>query len=153
MANDTMSRHSASDNVAERRNAVISTMISSLRRGEHREYFVGLFGYYIEGAFYSASGPTLDITATQEIRQTDVGFACIAMFRPNLLEPSIVEANGISEINVGGQMKDVVLVRLEVMLDDVWAVSEFIDGIQHDLFLDAEKVKSRLEEIFSSRRH
>jgi hypothetical protein len=35
-------------------------------------------------------------------------------------------------------------VRLEVKLIDIWAVSEFIKGEQHDLFLDPETVKSRL---------
>jgi hypothetical protein len=38
-----------SENVAEKRAAVISTMICSLRRGEDRQYFVGLVRYYVEG--------------------------------------------------------------------------------------------------------
>ncbi len=36
------------------------------------------------------------------------------------------------------------MLRLEVKLADIWAVVEFVDGEQRDLFLDAETVKSRL---------
>ena len=36
------------------------------------------------------------------------------MFPPNRLLPNIVEANGTTKINVGGQIKEMVLVELEV---------------------------------------
>jgi hypothetical protein len=57
-------------------------MISSLRSGEDRKHYVGLMGYYIEGIPYSASGLSVDLTATPDICQTDDGFACTAMFPP-----------------------------------------------------------------------
>ncbi len=82
------------DMVATKREAVISSMISSLRSGENRKYYVGLVWYYID--------------------------------------------------TVGGQVREVVRVRLEVMIHDVWSVAEFIDGQQHDLFLDSETLKARL---------
>jgi hypothetical protein len=144
---EKMSPHETSENIAEKRAAVISTMISSLRRGEDRQYFVGLVGYYIEGIQYSASGLSMNLTAAQDIRETSAGFACTAIFPPNLLEPSTVKANGIVKINVGGQITDAVRVRLEVMLDDIWSVAEFVDGTQHDLFFDLETFNSRLAEF------
>jgi hypothetical protein len=119
-------------------------MISNLRRGEDRKYYVGLVGYYIEGTPYSASGLSVDRTATQDICRTNVGFSCTATFAPNLLHPNTVKANGIAKINLGGEVKDAVRVRLEVALDDVWSIAEFIDGTQHNLFVDAETLKSRL---------
>ena len=144
-----MAPHETSKNISKTREAVISTMISSLRRGEDRQYFVGLVGYYIEGIPYYASGLSMDLTAAQDICKTDAGFACTAMFPPNLLEPSTVKANGIVKINVGGQITDAVRVRLEVMLDDIWSVTEFIDGTQHDLLSDLETFNSRLAEFLA----
>ena len=136
---------STKEDVAAKRAAAISSMVSSLRNGEDRAYFVGLVGYYIEGIPYSSSGLSVDLSATQNIRETDVGFSCAAMFAPNLLEPSTVKANGITKIEVGGQIKDIVVVELEVMLQDIWSIAEFIDGEQHDLFVDSATLKSRLE--------
>jgi len=139
-----MTSRPTSENVAKKRAAVINAMISSLRRGEDRQYFVGLVGYYIEGIPYSASGLSMDLAAAQDICHTSGGYACTAMFPPKLLEPSTVKANGIVKINVGGQTIDAVRVRLEVMLDDIWSVAEFIDGRQHDLFFDLDTANSRL---------
>jgi hypothetical protein len=133
-----------SENVVEKRADVVSTMVCSLRRGEHRQYFVGLVRYYIEGVPVLASGLTMNLTSARDICNTGSGYNCTAMFPPNLLEPSTVSANGIVKINVGGQIKDLVRVRLEVMLDDIWSVTEFIDGTRHDLFFDPDTVKSRL---------
>ncbi len=76
---------------------------------------------------------------------TDIGFACTAMFAPNMLDPEIVKKNGAATINFGGALKEVIRVRLEVVFDDVWSVAEFIDGIQHDLFFDSETLKLGFE--------
>ena len=57
--------------------------------------------------------------------------------------------NGILQKHFGGQVIDLVLVRLEVKLIDIWRVAEFIEGQQYDLFLDPETVKSRLTSFFS----
>ncbi len=130
--------------VATKREAVISSMISSLRSGENRKYYVGLVGYYIEGVRYSATGLSVDLTATTDICRTDAGFACTALFPPEMIQPETVKADGIEKITVGGQVREVVRVRLEVMIHDVWSVAEFIDGQQHDLFLDSETLKARL---------
>jgi hypothetical protein len=135
---------SANEIVAAKRAAVISSMISSLRRGEDRKYYVGLVGYYIEGIPYSASGLSVDLTATPDICPTDGGFTCTAMFPPEMIQPETVKAIGIEKIDVGGQIRDVVRVRLEVMMHDIWSVAEFIDGQQHDLLLDSETLESRL---------
>ncbi|HXL09438.1 MAG TPA: hypothetical protein VN966_04390 [Candidatus Bathyarchaeia archaeon] len=132
------------DMVATKREAVISSMISSLRSGENRKYYVGLVGYYIEGVRYSATGLSVDLTATTDICRTDAGFACTALFPPEMIQPETVKADGIEKITVGGQVREVVRVRLEVMIHDVWSVAEFIDGQQHDLFLDSETLKARL---------
>jgi len=126
-------------------------MISSLRNGEERQYYVGLTGYYIEGTFYSASGLSVDSSATPNIAETDCGFMCTARFPPHLLSPRIVKENGISTIEVNGTSVDLVRVQLEVMLNDVWAVSEFIEGEQHDLFVDPEALDSGLKDIGASR--
>jgi len=86
-----------------------------------------------------------------DIDLTDESFTCTAFF--------------------GGQVIDLVPVRLEVKLIevllndpvglddarvkqvrlDIWAVSEFIKGEQHDLFLDPETVKSRLAAFLPER--
>jgi len=84
-----------SETVAAKRAAVISSMISSLRSGEDRKYYVGLVGCYIEGVLYSADGLSVDLTATPDICQTGGGFACTAMFPPEIIEPDTVKANGI----------------------------------------------------------
>src|SRR5260370_37012383 len=147
-----MTLYAANETVAAKRAAAISAMISSLRSGEDRKYYVGLVGYYIEGIPYSADGLTVDLTATPDICQTDGGFACTAMFPPEIIEPDTVKANGIEKIAVGGHIYELVRVRLEVMIHDIWSVAEFIDGQQHLLLLDPETVSSRLG-IFSNKSH
>jgi len=41
--------------------------------------------------------------------------------------------------------------RVKQVRLDIWAVSEFIKGEQHDLFLDPETVKSRLAAFLPER--
>jgi len=117
-------------------------MISSLHNGEDRRYHVGVTGYYIEGEFYSASGLSVDRSATPDIVETDGTFACMAMFPPGALSPGTVEKNGIYTIDEDGKTVELVRVKLEVILEDVWSVAEFIDGTQHILFLDPEVLES-----------
>jgi hypothetical protein len=139
-----MTPYAGNENVAVKKAAVISSMISSLRGGEDRKYYVGVAGYYIEGIPYSASGLSVDLTATPDICETDGGFACTAMFPPEMIQPDTVKANGIERITAGGQIREAVRVRLEVMMHDIWSVAEFIDGKQHDLLLDSETLALRL---------
>jgi len=61
-----------------------------------------------------------------------------------MIEPDTVKANGIEKIPVGGHIYELVRVRLEVMIHDIWSVAEFIDEQQHDLLLDPETLSSRL---------
>jgi hypothetical protein len=129
--------------VAGKRVAVIDKMVSSLRGGEDRQYFVGLVGYYIEGIPYPASGLSVDLGATQDIQRTADGFACIAMFPPHLLEPGTVKANATIKMNVAGHIREIVRVRLEAKLEDIWSITELVDGRQHTLFLDPETLKKR----------
>ena len=103
-----MTCSSTTKGVAGKRAAIIDKMISSLRRGGDRRYFVGLVGYYIEGVPYSASGLSVDSGATHDIRRTKDGFTCTAMFPPELVEPDTVKANGTIKIEAGGQIKEVV---------------------------------------------
>lgn len=133
------------EDLAAKRASVIDAMISSISNHEDRHYFVGLVGYYIEGTRYSASGLSVDLFATPDICRTDAGFACSAMFPPEMLEPRTVKAKGITKVDLNGQVREAVCVRLEVMIDDVWSVAEFIDGRQRDLFLDSEALKSGLD--------
>src|SRR5262249_11197079 len=127
-------------------------MISSLRNGEDRGYYVGVTGYYIEGEFYSATGLSVDRSATPDIVETDGGFTCTAMFPPGVLSPGTVEKNGIHTIDVRGKTVELVRVKLEVMLEDIWSVAEFIDGMQHNLFLDPEVLESGSRQ-FSTHQH
>ena len=136
---------------AEKRLSTVKTMISSLRKGEERQYHLGLTGYYIEGSFYSASGLSVDSSSTPNIAETDCGFICTAMFPPHLLSPSTVKEKGISTIEGNGTSVDLVRVQLEVMLKDVWAVAEFIKGVQHDLFVDSAALHSGLKDLRASR--
>lgn len=147
-----MAPQAAYEDAAAKRASVISAMIASLRNGEDRRYYVSLVGYYIEGHCYSADGLSVDLTATPNICRTDAGFACTAMFPPEMLLPGTVETNGLTKITVRGETRDVERVRLEVMLDDIWLVAELIDGRQHELFRDPDALKSGLKG-FSSKPH
>ena len=133
--------------VAAKRRAVIRAMVASLKHGEPREYSVGLVGYYIEDLPYSASSLSVSAHATPNLDLTLTSFVCTAYFPPNTLDPSSVKANGIIQRRSGRKLVSVVPVRLEVKLADIWAVAEFVKGEQHDLFLDAETVKSRLSSV------
>jgi hypothetical protein len=66
------------------------------------------------------------------------------MFPPELLDPSTVAANGITKVAVRGELHDIVHVRLDVIIEDVWGVAEFVDGKQCDLFLDPETLRAAL---------
>ena len=142
-------RTSAED-LATKRTSVIDEMISSISNLEDRHYFVGLVAYYIEGTRYSATGLSVDVSTTPDICRTEIGFACSAMFSPEMLEPRVVAANGTTKVNLDGTIREAVRVKLEVMMDDVWSVAEFIDGRQHSLFIDPQSLKSGLAQSWST---
>src|SRR6516164_2855112 len=97
-----------SSDAAAKRASVIKAMISSLRNGEDRHYYVGLTGCYIDGISYSASGLSVDPTATPDIEQTDAGFMCTAMFPPDMLSPGTAKAGSTIKTDVGGKIVEVV---------------------------------------------
>ena len=146
-----MTSPASRDEVTAKRTAVIGAIVSSLKRSEPRECHVGLVGYYIEGIPYSATGLSVGPTQTLDIDPTGEGFVCTTFFQPHMLDPSTVKAKGIVQKGSGEQVVDLVPVRLEVKLADVWAVAEFIKGEQHDLFLDPETAASRLAAFLPER--
>jgi len=120
------------------------------QQGLHREYHIGVVGYYIEGIPYAATGVSVNQRTPPDLDLTSESLRLTAFFRPQELDLGIVLANGIIQHYVGDQALDVVPVRLEVKLDDIWAVAEFVGGKQHDLFLDPETVKTRLHSFLSA---
>ena len=140
---------SNSNEIAAKRSLVIGRMISSIKKGEYRDYFVGLVGYFIEDIPYSASGLTVDASATVDMVQTPDGFTCTAFFPPEALQPSTVKKNGLIQKLLAGQMKNTVKVRLEVKSHDIWSITEHIDQVQHELFIDPETLGSRKMAFFN----
>lgn len=108
--------------------------LTCLNRPQNRRFFVGLTRYTIEGFPYWASGLTLDRVGTPEINITDEGFSCTAFFPPHLLKAEIVKQNGLGTLEFRGKSLTVVRVRVNVKATDIFLVSEFIDGEQHDLY-------------------
>ena len=67
-------------------------------------------------------------------------FECDAFLPPHVLVPTTVESRGVLVLENG---TEAVPVRLEVKRRDIWAVAEFVNGVQRDLFLDAEVLATR----------
>jgi hypothetical protein len=125
------------------RDEALKGMIAKLNQGEERDYFVGLAGYFIEGIPYSASGLTVDSTATADIHLTKEGFSCTAFFPPNILQASTVHKNGIIKKEFLGKVVEIVKVRLDVRAEDICAISESVGGTQVPLYSDPEILFSR----------
>ena len=130
------------NNVTER-DAALKAMVARLNEGEERDYFVGLVGYFIEGIPYSASGLTVDSTATPDIHLTEEGFSCTAFFPPNMLQPSTVQKNGIIKKEFLGKVVETVKVQIEVRAEDTYSISEHVGGTQVSLYSDPETMFSR----------
>jgi hypothetical protein len=111
------------EEVDARRQAVIRGIVSSVQRGESREYHVGVVGYYIDGVPHSATGLSVNQHTPPDINLTEESFTCTAFFQPQQLDASLVLANGIIQKHFGGQVIELVPVRLEVKLIDIWAVA------------------------------
>jgi hypothetical protein len=141
-------RNSPEDRSAKRA-SVIDSMILSISKHEDRHYFVGLVGYYIEGIRYSASGLSVDLSTTPDICRTDAGFACSATFPADIIEPKTAKVKATKNNSLGGPVQDIVRVRLEVIMDDIWSVAEFIDGRQCDLFIDPEALRAGMDRSWS----
>jgi hypothetical protein len=130
-------------NDASDRDAALKGMISKLNQGEERDYFLGLVGYFIEGIPYSASGLTVDSTATPDIHLTEEGFSCTAFFPPNRLQPSTVQEKGILKKEFLGNVVETVKVQLEVHAEDIYSIFENVGGTQVSLYMDPETIRSR----------
>ena len=122
------------------RDAAVDLVLSALVHPGSRRFHVAVVGYYIEGSPYLADAVIVGHRATPNLIATDEGFSCDAFFPPALLEDSIVDTNGVFRSPAGDE---VVPVRLEVKREDIWAISEFVHGVQQTLFLDAEVIVTR----------
>jgi hypothetical protein len=118
----------------------ISLVVTAVAQGEPRHFYVGIVGYYIEGRPYSADGLTVGPDSTPNLVATTDGFTCDTYFPPVHLEASIVQTNGVFTSTSG---IDLVRVSVEVKHRDIWAVAEFVNGEQHDLFLDPGTLTTR----------
>jgi hypothetical protein len=125
------------------RDEALKGMIVKLNLGQERDYFVGLVGYFIEGIPYSASGLTVDSTATPDIHLTEEGFSCTAFFPPNILQASTVQKNGIIKKEFLGKVVETVKVRLDVRAEDIYAINEFVGGTEVTLYSDPRIMLSR----------
>lgn len=130
--------------VADKRLVILRALVASVQQGLHREYYIAVVGYYIESIPYAATGVSVNQHTPPDIDLTPESLRLTAFFRPDELDPAIVRANGIIQQHVGNQALDLVPVRLEVKLDDIWTVAEFVRGEQRDLFRDTEILKTRL---------
>jgi hypothetical protein len=122
------------------RDEALDVLLTALGHGEPRQFHVGVVGYYIEGQPYSADGLAVGRETTPNLVVTDDGFVCDAFFPPTSLEDAIVEANGVARSEGG---VDLVRVTLEVKRRDIWAIAEFVNGLQEDLFLDPDTLTAR----------
>jgi hypothetical protein len=130
-------------NDSAERGEALKVMIAKLNQGEALDYFVGLVGYFIEGIPYSATGLTVDSTATPDIHLTEEGFSCTAFFPPNILQPSTVQKNGIIKKELLGKAVETVKVRLDVRDEHIYAINEVFGETQVTLYSDPEIMSSR----------
>jgi tetratricopeptide (TPR) repeat protein len=125
------------------RNRVIRAMVANIRRGDPREYFVGLVGYFIEGYPYPASGLGVDSYSTPDIHVTEDGFACTGIFAARMLQPATTKGRQIIKRDVNGVPTDMVAVNVEIKFDDIYLIGGFWDREQHELLSDRETMASR----------
>jgi hypothetical protein len=127
-----------------KRRTVVGAMVSSVQHGEPREYLVSLVGYYVEGVPHSATGLSVNQHTPPDIELPDES----SRARPSSNLTHLTQASSwrmaSSRSTSGGQVIDLVPVRLEVKLIDIWGIAEFIEGRQHELFCDPETVQLRL---------
>ena len=118
---------------------VLRVIASALEEGSPRRFHVGVVGYFIDDRPYAADGLSVSRDTTPNFVLEDDKFSCETFFPQSKLHRVVL--GGDDTVREGGH--EPVRVALEVKLCDVWAVAEFIDGVQHDLFLDAETLGTR----------
>ena len=138
-----MASRSKSSDIDAKRTATVRAITESLRRGEGRHYYVGLAGYFIEGYPYSATGLTVDLNATPDIKQTEAGFSCTATFPAKMIREDTLRHKDVKKVNIDRRTEDLVQVQLEVKLCDIWLIAEFVEGRQQILFEDPETCVTR----------
>lgn len=106
---------------------------TALQHAEPRHFQIALVGYLLDGRPYPADGLAVNATNTPNFVATDKGFTCEGFFPPAILDAETVRDRPIIRSPSGVEM---VRVRIDVESCDVWAIAEFIDDVQHDLFVD-----------------
>jgi hypothetical protein len=117
---------------------VLRVIASALEDGSSRRFHLGVVGYFIDDRPYAADGLSVSRETTPNFVLEDDRLSCEAFFPQSKLHRVVL---GDDAVRRAGDQP--VRVALEVKLCDVWAVAEFIDGVQHDLFLDAETLATR----------
>ena len=117
-------------------------MIEALANGEPRHFQLGIVGYFIEEIPYTADSLWVSAESTPQLVETHDGFSCDAFFPPCFLDETTVKVRGVIISESGTQTMPV---RLEVKRRDLWSLAEFVHGMQHDLFLDADVLIGRKE--------
>jgi hypothetical protein len=129
------------------RDEALALMIAALASGEAREFHVGVVGYFLDGIPYSADGLAVSRDQTPNVIATHDGFACDGFFPVDTLEP-IESPRATFNSSTGVEIAQV---RVEVKSRDIWSVAEFVHGVQHDLFLDADVLIARKEAFVKER--
>jgi hypothetical protein len=111
----------------------IDVVAAALQSGAPRHFQIALVGYLLDGWPYPADGLAVNTANTPNFVRTPDGFTCDGFFPPTILDAPTVSSRGFIRSASGVEM---VRVRIEVEFRNVWAVAEFIDGRQRDLFID-----------------
>ena len=125
----------------------LSQMVASLASAEARHFHVGIVGYFLDGIPYSATGLAVSSDQTPNLVATHDGFACDGFFPVDILEPA-ESPRGVFTAPTG---IEVAQVQIEVKTRDIWSIAEFVEGEQHDLFLDADVLIARKDAFAEER--
>ena len=118
---------------------VLREIASALQAGSPRQFHLGVVGYFIDDRPYAADGLSVSRDATRNFVLEDDKFSCEAFFPQSKLHRVVL--NSDEDVRRAGDT--LIPVELVVRLRDVWTVAEFVNGVQHDLFLDAHTFATR----------
>ncbi len=116
-------------------------MFEALAANEKLTFQLGIVGYFLDGIPYSSDGLAVSKDQTPNLITTHDGFVCNGFFPADSLEP--VEPPRATFTSSTGV--EIAQVRVEVKSRDIWSIAEFVHGVQHDLFLDADVLIARKE--------
>jgi hypothetical protein len=124
----------------------VEHMVNATQRKDALPYFVALNGYWIEGFPYSASGLSVDLDRTPNMRQLQDGFECDTWFESHMILPATLRLKEIVKRSLpDGRSVNLVKVRLHVRLEDICVIAAFKDGQQIDLFMDEQAFARKFE--------